>query len=164
MEMGREALLAKMRAGREALLAAASAAPPSGRDESGWDTADHLAHVLAWEGALVAVLTGGSTPEALGYSRDEYDRLDTDTLNAAIRERYRAAPDVLADRLGATRARLEAALAAMPDAEIEARFEAVRQWEAPGEPQWSAWDWLLSYAPAHDEEHAGYINALKEPA
>ncbi len=92
MEMGREALLAKMRAGRDALLAAASAAPPSARDESGWDHADHLAHVLAWEGALVAVLTGGSTPEALGYSREEYKRLDTDTLNAAIRERIAQPP------------------------------------------------------------------------
>lgn len=157
----RAELSTRMRIARAGLKQAVADCRP-GTDAGGWSAADHLAHVLAWEGALVAVLSGGSTPGALGYSREEYEQLDTDALNQQLVERFRDSPEALLERLDSVRSQLEAALSSMSDSDLERRFEDVRHWEAPDEPQWTVWDWLLSYAPAHDEEHARYIEILRE--
>ena len=88
--------------------------------------------------------------------------MGTDALNQQVLERFRDGDTATFERLDSTRASLERALVSLTDADLEARFEEVRQWEAPGQPQWTVWDWLLAYAPAHDAEHAQYIQALKE--
>lgn len=151
-----------MSSGRQTLDAAVQRAP-RGLDTAGWGIRDHLAHVIAWERALIAVLRGGSTPEALGYSREEYEAMDTDVLNQQLVERARGEPLASVVRqMGEVRHELLDVLEALSDSQVETRFEDVRRWEAPNEPTWTAWDWLMAYAPAHDEEHARYIQALEE--
>jgi hypothetical protein len=69
------------------------------RDPVGWSIQDHLAHLAAWEEALVALVKGRPFYELFGLDRGQYEQIETtDQLNAIIEQRVRASAcsDVLA--------------------------------------------------------------------
>ncbi|HMO97432.1 MAG TPA: ClbS/DfsB family four-helix bundle protein [Tepidiformaceae bacterium] len=47
----------------------------------GWPVKVHVAHLAAWERSALAILDGGSRPEAMGVPLDTWDRHDTDEIN-----------------------------------------------------------------------------------
>src|SRR2546428_10267234 len=69
------------------------------RDEVGWSSQDHLAHLSIWEEALVAMVKGHPYYELFGLDRGQYEQIETtDQLNAIIHQRFHASTcsDVLA--------------------------------------------------------------------
>ncbi len=82
------------------------AAPGTGGD---WPVKDHLAHIATWEQMLAAHLREGADHEVVGMDEATYERLDMDSLNAAIyaMHRNRDVTDVLAQFRDAHAAVLE---------------------------------------------------------
>lgn len=55
-------------------------------DAVGWTAKDHLSHLAAWEGSLVALFQGKPRHEALGIDKPLFESDDYDASNAAIRQ------------------------------------------------------------------------------
>jgi hypothetical protein len=99
------------------------------RDGAGWAVKDHLAHLAAWEGALLAGLEGRPRHEALGIDEATFGA-DDDTVNAAIFARHRDRPlgEVLAT-VRATHAATRARLIERPPGPEAAADVAGNTWE-----------------------------------
>ena len=157
--------LAEGRARLEASFAGVDDERMSEPGDESWAPKDHLAHVTAWEGAHTAVLRGGTTPGSLGFDAEEYVALPDDEINDELFARTEAlAPAAVVAALRAQRVELMAAIEALSDADLETLFTRVRKQEAPNNPDWTVWDWLVAYAPEHDIEHAAYIDQLLSAA
>jgi uncharacterized protein (TIGR03083 family) len=54
---------------------------------AGWSVKDHLAHLAAWERAMVFLLNDRPQWEGAGISQEEYFSRDIDAVNEVIRQR-----------------------------------------------------------------------------
>ncbi len=57
-----------------------------------WSIKNHLAHLTTWETMLTVMLEGGPYYEVFGLTRQEYDEIDLNSLNAKIDGRNKARP------------------------------------------------------------------------
>ena len=150
-------LLARIREARAALertvdrLSEAQLTTPGA---GGWSAKDHLAHLAAWEGKIVAVMEGRPAHEGLGLDEAAYRGAGIDEINARLheRDRNRPLPDVLA-AFRQTHGRLLAALEALPEAELTRPYESVDAGDVLA-------DGIAGNTYEHYEEHQATIEAL----
>jgi uncharacterized protein (TIGR03083 family) len=57
--------------------------------DGGWSVRDHLAHLSAWEGRLLAFIDGRGLAEHFGLEQAAFDALGIDGLNDRLAERAR---------------------------------------------------------------------------
>jgi hypothetical protein len=124
------------------------------RDAAGWAVKDHLAHLAAWEGALVARLDGRPEHEALGLDGATLGT-DEDAENAAIFALHRDQPlhEVL-DAVRAEHARTRARIERLGDAELAGG-------DGPGARPVAAW--IAGNTWEHYAQHLGWIRELIGP-
>ncbi len=92
-------------------------------EDGGWAAKDHLAHIGAWEGKMLAILQDRPVPDGLGIDPETYEREDVDGINAAIFERTRDLPvEDVVERLRTTHGQLMAALANAGEDALERPF------------------------------------------
>ena len=129
------------------------------RDPAGWAVKDHLMHIAAWEAYLLARLTGGSVPEALGLDEATLAQ-DEDTQNAAIfaQHRHRSLSDVLSAVRASHRA-TRARLAALADHAVAGSVSDI---VPPGEEkdERPAAAWIGGNTWEHYAAHLGWIREL----
>ena len=125
-------------------------------EDAGWSAKDHLSHISAWEGKMLAILEDRPVPDGLGIDPDTYEREDIDGINNAIFERTRDAPaEDVVENLRTTHARLMAALARTGDEEFD----------RPYVPEDSAdtrrlADGVVGNTYEHYEEHLPHLQQL----
>lgn len=127
-----------------------------------WAVKDHLAHLSAWERALLALLDGEDRKEAMGVG-DAAD--DTDSINEAVwlAHRHDSGDEVLA-RWRSTHAALMQRLGAMSDADLRRSYNHYQP-NDPRDPKDDkpVVDWVAGDTYEHYTEHLGWINqVLKE--
>jgi uncharacterized protein (TIGR03083 family) len=120
----------------------------------GWSGKDHLAHLAAWEGKIVAVMEGRPAHEGLGLDEAAYRGANIDEINAHLheRDRDRPLPDVLA-AFRRTHGRLLTALEALPEAELTRPYESADAGDVLA-------DGIAGNTYEHYEEHQATIEAL----
>jgi hypothetical protein len=129
---------------------------------SGWTLKDHLAHVAAWEKSLLALLHGEDRAGAVGVSRAEYEKLDTDGVNERIYRQHRDElfEDVIAD-YHATHRRVIETLNGMDDAALALPYSHYQPNDPPHNPSPVA-GWIDGNTWEHYEEHIGWLRKLRE--
>jgi hypothetical protein len=121
---------------------------------NGWTVKDHLAHIAAWEGRLLATLNDAPPWQGLGIDRLSYESGRMDDWNELIyaRERHRNIEDVMAD-FQTRHAEVFIALLALSEADLRRRYD-------PDNPRSGP---LLGHIAAntfeHYAEHAEWIGA-----
>lgn len=125
---------------------------------NGWTVKDHLAHISAWEGRLLATLHDAPAWEGLGIDRLSYDIGTLDDWNELIfaREKDRAIEDVMAD-FQTRHAEVFIALLTLGESDLRRRYDSENPRSGP----------LLGHIAAntfeHYAEHADWIaSALGE--
>ncbi len=150
-------LLARIREARAALertVDRLSEAQLTAPGPDGWSGKDHLAHLAAWEGKIVAVMEGRPAHEGLGLDEATYRGASIDEINARLheRERERPLPEVLAG-FRETHGRLLAALEALPEAELSRPYQSADAGDVLA-------DGIAGNTYEHYEEHQATIKAL----
>jgi hypothetical protein len=124
----RDELLQRIKDDREQLQRVISALTVEQASEmdlgNGWTVKDHLAHVSAWEGRVLATLNNLPAYEGLGIDRLTYESGTLDDWNEAVynRQKLRPMEAVLEDyqsRFGA----LTVALLVLSEADLRRRFD-----------------------------------------
>ena len=87
----------------------------------GWSVKDHLAHVGAWDRALLTILRGRPQRDAFDLDASAYDRIDSvDQLNAIVYERHHARPlDEIQADVQQTHQELVEQLGSLTDGDLE---------------------------------------------
>ncbi len=108
----------------ENLVAGASEAQLTAQSkDGGWSVKDHLAHISAWEGRLLAFLDGRTWADYWELPQSENLALDTDGLNAIIGDRVRGrTPQEVIANWPATHQRVVVRLQALSDADLKAPY------------------------------------------
>jgi uncharacterized damage-inducible protein DinB len=126
----------------------------------GWSVKDHLAHLAAWEGAVLSLLDGQDPLAAMGVAPG-----DTEVENEQIRERYAGRPLAevreLAER---THSRLLERLSAMSDADLARPLSSFRpDVDSPNKDK-PITDWIPGNTWEHFDEHRDWIatNVLRK--
>ncbi len=150
-------LLARIREARAALertVERLSEAQLTAAGAGGWSGKDHLAHLAAWEGKIVAVMEGRPAHEGLGLDEATYRGANIDEINARLHERDRARPlpDVLAT-YRRTHGRLLAALEALPEAELTRPYQSADAGDVLA-------DGIAGNTYEHYDEHRGWMEAI----
>lgn len=57
-------------------------------DAGGWTVKDHIVHLAVWEDGVRSIVEGGTQREGMEIDEATWNS-DTDTINAAIQQRYR---------------------------------------------------------------------------
>jgi hypothetical protein len=158
-------LLGEMAASRGELEAFVAGLPPerllvAGPD--GWSIKDHLAHVAAWDGALLAVLRREPWYDGFGVAVDPGASFDA--INARIRDNVAHHPlrQILAQFRG-NRAALVATLRLLDPAALD---QPLTDWqpgvEVPPEERLRAW--VVDVTIDHDRAHLGWARAIASAA
>jgi hypothetical protein len=151
----------RSRAALEGLISTLSEAQmiaPGGTD--GWSVKDHLAHLTAWYGSLLALLEGRPRHEPMAMDKANYDAADTDGINQHIyqRNRDRSLADVLADYRRADQQVL-GALDRLIDEDIFLPYSHFQPDAPPYNPN-PVIGWIIGNTCEHVDEHIGWIQAL----
>lgn len=157
-------LLARIRRSRAALeqtiggLSDAQLTAPVGDD--GWSIKDHLAHVVAWEQSLLALLAGRDRDAAIGLGGAPDGEHNTDDLNALLYARHkdRPLPEVLVDSRQ-SHERVLAALGGLSDADLFKPYSHYQPDDPPYNPD-PVIGWIAGNTYEHYQEHQGWIEAL----
>ncbi|HLZ69600.1 MAG TPA: maleylpyruvate isomerase N-terminal domain-containing protein [Dehalococcoidia bacterium] len=124
----KDALLNRIRAARSALDADLAGVPDArlaATGADGWSLKDHLAHIAAWERVLIALLRGAPEHEAFAINQSALATLDTDGVNAILRERGAALPpDAVRAEFHAAHAAVLAEVQEMPESALVAPLAA----------------------------------------
>lgn len=130
----------------------------------GWTIRDHLAHIAAWERALLAILAGRSIRGALGVPQDDPEPWEIDRVNQHVYERNqdRSLDDVL-DDLRRTHEEVTSALANLDTEDIEKPF-AHYQPEDPRDVQEPVIGAIAANTYEHYEEHIPWMQTVLERA
>jgi hypothetical protein len=144
----------------EAALAGADEAAWTTPGGGGWSAKDHLAHVESWERYLLALLERRPPAAAVGTDPATLASTDGDALNDLLIEPTKTQPlaRVLADLRG-THARLLAAIAAVPEADLGRPAAAYQPEELAGDPD-SIARWIDHICDEHLRDHAAWIGRL----
>jgi hypothetical protein len=121
----------------------------------GWSVKDHLAHLVAWEGALLALLDGQDPLAAMGVTPG-----DTDVQNEQIRERYAARPLAEVRELAQqTHSQLLERLASMSDADLLRPYSSFRPDADHPDQDNPITGWIDGNTWEHFDEHSDWIAA-----
>jgi uncharacterized protein (TIGR03083 family) len=89
-------------------------------DAAGWSVKDHLAHLTAWERAMVSLLNERPQWEGPGLTQEEYFSRDIDAVNEIIRERtLDTSPDDVLQDLEQTTSNLLRLIRQMPEERLQ---------------------------------------------
>ena len=126
----------------------------------GWSAKDHLAHIESWERYLLAILERRSPAAAVGTDPATLGSTDGDALNDLLIAPTKAQPleRVVADLRG-THARLLAAIAAVPEADLGRPAAAYQPEELAGDPD-SIARWIDHICDEHLRDHVAWIGQL----
>jgi hypothetical protein len=58
-------------------------------DDGGWSIADHLGHIIDWQGQALALLQGKAAHEGVGLDREQFASLHVDAINEIFLDRRR---------------------------------------------------------------------------
>jgi hypothetical protein len=128
----------------------------------GWSVKDQVAHVSAWERSLLALLTGESRAEAIGFTPEEYAAADIDQMNARIV--VAAAGLSLAEamsRAEATHAELLAVLDRLTWEDLQRPYTHYQPNSQPDEDL-PVIEWVLGNTVEHYAEHQGYLEQTRD--
>ena len=128
--------------------------------DGGWSVKDHLAHLAAWEGSLLALLEGRSRAAVIGVDEVTYRQTDEAGLNALIyeRNRDRPLPEVLAD----FRQAHERVLAVLDRMTLDDLLKPYSHYQ-PDDPPFNAnpvAGWVRGNTEAHFDDHTAWIEKL----
>ena len=124
----------------------------------GWTMKDHLAHIAAWDGALVAVLR--REPWYAGFGVDVDPAAGFDAINARIRAATAEHP--LRQVLAAFRSNRAALLSILRKLDPAALEQPLEAWQpgvdvTPGEPLRA---WVVDVLIMHDIAHLQWLRAF----
>jgi hypothetical protein len=126
----------------------------------GWSVKDHLAHIEGWERYLLALLERRSPSTAIGIDLDTYRSTEDDALNELLIEPAKMQPlSQVLDDLRRTHERLLAAIAALPEGDLE-RLAADYQPEELADDTDSIAVWIAHICDEHLRDHAEWIQHL----
>jgi hypothetical protein len=130
----------------------------------GWAPKDHLVHIAAWEGRLLALLDDRPAWEGLGVSEADADGHDMDHLNDLVYQRSKDRPlsAVLAD-YRRSHEELLAVLETMSDDDLYRPYSHYRPDDPPYNPN-PVFGWIAGNTFEHYEEHLGWMRQLIEGA
>lgn len=100
-------------------------------DAAGWSIRDHLAHLVAWENGIAALLQQQPRHAGMGVGEEMYLNADIDDLNAALRESTLDVPLAkVIDDLAAAHNSLRGLVEGLPDEHLHQPY----RWFLPDEP------------------------------
>lgn len=127
-------------------------------DAAGWNTRDHLAHLIAWlQGVTHMVREGKPQHVGLGIPEELYNKSDYDPMNEAIRQRtLNWSVPLVMNYLRASHLEMVGIVSHMTDEDL---LKPVDDFVAGGG------DFAICYeidgnGPYHYREHRGYIETL----
>ena len=125
-----------------------------------WSVKDHLAHIEGWERYLLALLERRSPSAAIEIDLATLRSTEDDPLNELLVEPTREQPlsQVMAD-LRRTHERLLAAIAAVPEDDLERLAAAYQPEELAGDTD-SVADWIHHICDEHLRDHVGWIQGI----
>lgn len=145
----------------EAMIAPLSEEQLTAKGPEGWSVKDHLAHLVAWERGIVALLKGEDRVAAMGVDQATWSA-GMDAANDALVEAWRAVPavEVLAD-FRASRHAMIAAIGGLPnDAALLLPYAAYDP-EALDMTD-PVLGWIIGNTCGHDQMHGPWIAAVLE--
>ncbi|MDQ3856823.1 MAG: ClbS/DfsB family four-helix bundle protein [Chloroflexota bacterium] len=124
----------------------------------GWSVKDHLAHIVAWERSLLALMQRVPRHEAMGLDQETYESHDTDAINTELYERSKDMPleDVL-DELASSHQEL---LEQLERSSEEDLFEYAPYANEPDGPKVPLVAWVAGNTYEHYDEHRRWIEEL----
>jgi len=129
-------------------------------DSSGWSGRDHLAHLNAWEGALISWLTNGTRAEGLGIDEAIWETRNIDHINEAARSATLSMSIVaILAQLDRNRARLRDLVIAMSDSDLMAPYFHFPS-NDPTHLDPPVASRVLRVVGSHVDDHLGYIDRL----
>jgi hypothetical protein len=128
--------------------------------EGGWSAKDHLAHLAAWEGSLLALLNGTSRAAGAGVDEGVYEASGVEGVNQQIHERTkdRSFADVLAG-LRRSHEQLRARLVSLSDDDLRKPYSHFQPGELPDSTD-PVVGWIAGDTWEHYEEHLATIKQL----
>jgi hypothetical protein len=128
--------------------------------EDGWTVKDHLAHVTAWERAVLALLERRPRYEALGVSEATWEAGGIDAVNAALHALHRdlQPAEVVGDLL-ATHTQLREVVAGLTDEDLMRPY-ADFQPDDPRGIREPVIEWIAGDTYEHFEEHLEIIRGI----
>lgn len=161
----RRALMADIQSGYDRLTAyldtldeAALTVPT---DAAGWTANDHVMHLAAWAGSMIAVIDGQPRWEAIGVSRDVWTTIADgyDVINAAIQRRHAGRPSAEVRRaFDDTHRALVARVEALSIDDLTRPYSHYQPW-AVGRDE-PLYGYIRGNTVEHYDEHRGYIEVL----
>lgn len=129
--------------------------------QDGWSPKDHVAHVVAWEEFLLAILEQRDRHTSMGVG--DLRGKDTDEINDAVfQARRHLAPDEVWTALAETHRKVRAAIATLSDADLrrprsDFQPEEIENGESGNESlldeiEWNTW--------GHYDKHIEWLTAL----
>lgn len=156
-------MLDRVDRGWESLLAVVARADDerlSRPGEGGWSAKDHLAHLAAWEGSLLALLNGTSRAAGTGVDEGLFEASGVDGVNQQIHERTRGLPPgQIVANLRQSHERLRARLATLTDDDLAKPYSHYQPHDPPDNAD-PVVGWIAGDTWEHYEEHLATINAL----
>jgi uncharacterized damage-inducible protein DinB len=152
-------LIARIKATRaelEAFIGRLSEAELTRPGPEGWSVKDHLAHLAAWQRAVLARYQGRPPWDVLGLDVAVYQTGDDDIINAALQQQSQSQtlPAVL-DDLRRTQAQMLAAIEALGDAGLQQPFQPESQLRS------RTWlDAISGNTYQHDAEHQPWMEQV----
>ena len=127
----------------------------------GWSIKDHLAHIIAWEQSLIALLQRRPRHEGLGVERAVYNSHDVDAVNNSIyaRSQTRSPEEVLADFHASHRQLLDQ-LATVSTADLRMTYSDYLPDELGEESGVPVVEWIAGNSYHHYAEHLEVIREL----
>ncbi len=158
--MTQSELVARIRAGRQVLLAVLARVPPAERETPGamgeWSVKDTIVHLNYWGGQLVTLLyqvRSGQTPATLSVAPD----LDVEAVNRRWHAQGKNRPwEAAWSDFNGIHAQVIRRVKEFSDAELNST---TIEPKLRGRPLWS---WVAADTYDHDEEHARAILAWLE--
>lgn len=131
------------------------------KDDQGWNIRDHVTHLATWADGIAALLQKQNRWAAMGLDMPEPDsEPDYDALNAeqVVQHRHLSAA-AARDWLVAAHRRVEAAMGALTDEELDLPYERyVTPFTGDGGKPVS--EYILGNTEDHYEEHTPWIRAI----
>ncbi len=124
--------------------------------DSDWSVKDHLAHLMVWEGSMVALLEKKERLKAMGLDKEQIDSSDFDAMNDQIYELHRDRPlNNILDDFRETHEQLLVLLADLTDDDLQRPYLQYQP-QAAGDGDFvnkPIVGWLVGDTYAHYAEH-----------
>lgn len=153
-------LVQRIEASKSALLSSIHKLPVSERDTvgpDGWTIAQHLAHIVAWQNGIAALLRREDRAAGMDIDRDLFLSHDLDAINEFIARRSATLrfDEALAVFHGSYRALL-ATLENLDDSELQRQYTYFQP-DEPGDSTEPIVSWIAGNSYGHYDEHKGWM-------